>query len=100
MTDGRHTLDPYRSRRLGVLGLAALAALAVPFSVTAVYRISDRSPTALPFVLIVGLAATLLMKKEARPVAIGLIVGAVVSAVLLILLSDTIGRGVSEFSSY
>lgn len=99
MTDGRHILDPYRSRRLGAFGLAALAALAVPFLVTAVYRISDRSPTALPFVLIVGLAATLLMKKAARPVAIGLIAGAVVSAVLLILLFETVGRGVSEFGS-
>jgi len=85
--------------RLLIIALALVAALAVPFFVTGMYRMSDRVPTVLPFLVVVGAAAALLPKKAARPLAFGLIGGAVVYAILLLMVLTAMGDGMGSFGS-
>jgi hypothetical protein len=79
---------PWRAVVVGVL-----VAAAVPFAVTAWYRLAPDAPAALPFVAVAGGAAALLARRTARPVALGLLVGAALWALALAWLLGSLGDG-------
>jgi uncharacterized membrane-anchored protein len=76
-----------------------LAALAVPFAVTGVYRVFRPDFLPLPFVLI-GLCGTaMLAQYRVRTIGVGLLVGTVVCALALLYLLMSWGSALREFGS-
>jgi hypothetical protein len=76
-----------------------VAALAVPFIVTAVYGIFEQVPTALPFIVVAVVGMAMLAQNRVRTIGIGFLVGTAVWGLALLYLFMSIGRGLAQFGS-
>lgn len=77
--------------------LMLAAAVAVPFVVTAMFRVAESIPTVVPFLVLAALGVTLwLVRPRLRSIAAGILVGTLVYAALLAYVLDSWGRGLSN----
>ena len=80
------------------VAIGALAAAAVPFIVTGMYRTYD-IPTPIPFVILALVGLALLAHDRVRAIGIGCLTGTALYALLLFYLLMSVGNGLKEFGS-
>jgi hypothetical protein len=84
---------------VATLGMFVVGLIAAPFLATGLFRVLPDFVFWLPFVLLLGISAVLVANRRYRAAGLGLAVGTLVWAVLLMLLLVDMGRAMRDFGS-